>query len=82
MSTISRVPNWSCRWPAGKQLFLRIAVDGADMVHYRPQISDDYAIFKGQRHISSLTFRLTDYAGRLVNLKGKPLSLLLTFSLD
>ena len=39
----------------GNPILLRIAVDDADMVHYRSQISDDYVIFKGQKHISSLT---------------------------
>ena len=66
----------------GNPVLVRIPVDDPEKVHYRAQLSDDYAVFKGQKHISSLTFQLTDYAGRLVLLKGKPLSLLLTFSVD
>ena len=66
----------------GNPLMLRIPVENAETIHYRAQVEGDYAIFKAQRHLSSLTFRLQDYAGRLVNLKGKPVSLLLTFSVD
>ena len=66
----------------GNPLMLRIPVEDAETIHYRAQVEGDYAIFKAQRHLSSLTFRLQDYAGRLVNLKGKPVSLLLTFSVD
>ena len=66
----------------GNPLLLRIPVDDPQSIHYRAQTEGDYVIFKAQRHLSSLTFRLQDYMGRLVNLKGKPISLLLSFSLD
>ena len=64
----------------GNPVLVRIPIDDAERIHYRAVLSDDYAVFKGQKHISSLTFTLTDYRGRLVHLKKKPLSLLLTFS--
>ena len=66
----------------GNPVLIRIPTDDAEKVHYRAQLSDDYALFKAQKHLSSMTFRLSDYAGRLVHLKGKSLSLLLTFSVN
>ena len=66
----------------GNFLLARLPADDPNMVHYSATANDDYSHVKFQKSLRRLTFTLTDHQGRLVHLRGKALSLLITFSLD